>query len=104
MRSKEVHQAADIASAGERKPRSRALGVFWRSVHVITGIILVWLPWTKAWDNNLVLYFYPQLEPVVSSAFFKGAVLGLGIDNVLIGIHVIQAKIGAGRKSASVFF
>ena len=89
---------------GEYKPHFPTITIFWRIIHIIIGVVLVWLPWTKAWENNLVLYFYPQIEPIVLNAFFKGAVLGLGIDNILVGIHdVIHAKFRTGYKSENHF-
>jgi hypothetical protein len=47
------------------------------------------LPWFHFWENNQLLYVYPQLRPLISNSYFKGAVLGLGIANVLIAIHEI---------------
>ncbi|MDR1726567.1 MAG: hypothetical protein LBT74_01325 [Acidobacteriota bacterium] len=91
-----------MSPAGASEPRPC---VFWRTAHVLVGVVLICLPWTRAWENNLILSFYPQIEPVMLSAFFKGAVIGLGIDNVLVGIHdVIQAKFGARRRAAGNFF
>jgi hypothetical protein len=51
------------------------------------GIALLMLPWISAWDSNYLLYVYPQIRPIVTNSFFKGAVLGLGIVNILIGIQ-----------------
>jgi hypothetical protein len=53
------------------------------------GINLLWLPWQGIWENNYFLYVYPQLRPVVANPFFKGAVLGLGIANIMIGFYEI---------------
>ncbi len=53
------------------------------------GCFLLCLPWFHFWENNHVLYAIPQLRPVVSNSYFKGAVLGLGLANILIGIHDI---------------
>ena len=53
------------------------------------GIALLMLPWHSAWDNNYLLYIYPQVRPIVANSFFKGAVLGLGIVNILIGIQEV---------------
>jgi hypothetical protein len=53
------------------------------------GVFLLWLPWQDAWENNYILYLYPQIRPVVTNSFFKGAVLGLGIVNILIGLQEI---------------
>jgi hypothetical protein len=53
------------------------------------GIALLMLPWQTAWENNYFIYIYPQIRPVVTNSFFKGAVLGLGIVNIMIGIQEI---------------
>jgi hypothetical protein len=63
----------------------------YRIIYIIysleVGIALLWLPWKGIWENNLLLYLFPQIGPVVTNPFFKGAILGLGIDNILIGIY-----------------
>ena len=67
-------------------------------VHIVAGVILVWLPLTGAWENNMALWLLPQIKPVMLNPFFKGAVVGLGIDNIIIGIHdVIHARFGSRR-------
>ena len=92
MLYKGTYQASPAPPAEDRKSGSRFMRIFWRSAHIAAGIILIWLPWTGAWKSNLALWLWPQIEPVVLNPFFKGAVIGLGIDNILIGIHdVIQA-------------
>ena len=53
------------------------------------GLFLLCLPWFHFWENNHLLYDYPQLRPLISNPYFKGAVLGLGIANILIGIREI---------------
>ena len=53
------------------------------------GIFLLWLPWLSFWETNYLTYMYPQILPIVTNSFFKGAVIGLGIVNILIGIHEI---------------
>ena len=93
-----TYQAPNASQAGNHKPRSQVTQAFWRVVHTATGIILVWLPQTGAWENNMALLFWPQIEVVVFNPFFKGAVIGLGIANILIGIHdVIHARFGPQR-------
>ena len=51
------------------------------------GIALLCLPWFRFWDDNDLLYSFPQLRPMVSNPYFKGAVIGLGIADILIGIR-----------------
>jgi hypothetical protein len=62
---------------------------FYIIISLPLGIALLTLPWSNAWENNYLLYIYPQIQPIVANSFFKGAVLGLGIVNILIGIQEI---------------
>jgi hypothetical protein len=71
----------------------KALNIIYIIYSLEVGLVLLWLPWKGLWENNLVLYLFPQISPVVTSPFFKGAIFGLGIDNILIGIYeVIRLK------------
>jgi hypothetical protein len=82
----------DFESAGEL-PRERTRSWLWRLLYILysleVGIFLVFLPWLTIWDNNYLLYRYPDVRPVLSNAFLKGAVLGLGLVNIVIGIQEI---------------
>lgn len=77
----------------ESKPRvqmhARIIHILYILYSLEVGIFLLVLPWLSIWDNNLVLYLYPQIGPVVNNPFFKGAVLGLGIDSILVGIYEV---------------
>ena len=53
------------------------------------GVFLLCLPWLRFWENNYLLYQYPQIRPLVANPFFKGFVLGLGIVNILLGIQEV---------------
>jgi hypothetical protein len=53
------------------------------------GVALLMLPWQTIWENNYFISIYPQIRPVVANPFLKGAVLGLGIVNIIIGIQEI---------------
>jgi hypothetical protein len=59
--------------------------IYWLEV----GTFLLFLPWQSIWENNYLIYLYPNMRPIVSNLFLKGAVLGLGIVNILIGIQEI---------------
>jgi hypothetical protein len=63
----------------------------WRILYIVysleVGCFLLILPWWNIWDNNYFVYVYPQIRPVVSNPFLKGAVLGLGVVNIVIGIQ-----------------
>ncbi len=53
------------------------------------GAALLCLPWFSFWENNYILYYVPELRPMISNPYFKGAVFGLGIADILIGIREI---------------
>jgi hypothetical protein len=75
---------------GTVRKRSRMAWV-WRILYIVysleVGCFLLILPWWNIWDNNYFVYVYPQIRPVVSNPFLKGAVLGLGVVNIVIGIQ-----------------
>jgi hypothetical protein len=54
------------------------------------GLFLVALPWSSAWDQNLVAGYFSWLRPVFLSYYLRGAVSGLGLINLWMGI--LQAR------------
>jgi hypothetical protein len=76
----------------EQRPKPR-LSWIWHILYIIysleVGVFLLFLPWLQIWDNNYLLYRYPGIRPIIANSFLKGAVLGLGIVNLLIGIQEI---------------
>jgi hypothetical protein len=46
-----------------------------------------WIPWI--WEKNYFLYRFPAIKPFLLSPFFRGAVSGLGILNILLGVIAI---------------
>lgn len=59
------------------------------------GLLLIFLPWHRSWQDNNLLFLVaetagaPWLARFVMSGYFRGLVSGLGIVNVLIGIWEI---------------
>ncbi len=68
---------------------------FWHILYVLyyleIGFILLFLPWLRIWENNYLMYRYPTFQPIVANPFLKGAVLGLGIVNLIIGLQEISS-------------
>jgi len=66
---------------------------FWHVLYIVycleVGIFLIFLPWLGIWENNYLIFRYPSIRPIVANSYLKGAVLGLGIVNLLIGIQEI---------------
>ena len=50
------------------------------------GVFLVFAPWSTLWEYNFLLSYMPVLRGVVLNNFFRGAVSGLGVVDVLIGL------------------
>ncbi len=77
---------------------------FWHLLYIVysleVGVFLLFLPWLGIWDNNYLIYRLPAIRPVVTNPFLKGAVLGLGIVNILIGIQEVVHF----RKSCRSYF
>ena len=49
------------------------------------GIFLLIFPWMDFWKQNSLLYHYPALRVIFLNNFFRGAVSGLGISNIILG-------------------
>jgi hypothetical protein len=55
---------------------------------LLVGLILVVAPWwPDLWDANYILPLHPTLRAVLLSSFTRGAVSGLGLVNILLGLH-----------------
>lgn len=50
------------------------------------GIILVVLPWTRIWTGNSILLSYPALREFLMNGFVRGAITGLGLVDLWMGI------------------
>ena len=91
-------------SAGPASPRRHTW--VWRVLYIVysleVGVFLLFLPWLTIWENNYLLYRFPDFRPVVANAFLKGAVLGLGIVNIVIGIQEIGFFARRPRKRLGV--
>ncbi len=49
------------------------------------GIFLLVYPWMRLWDQNFLLQYSSFLRVVLLNDFFRGAVSGLGIANLILG-------------------
>lgn len=95
-----------MTPAGRGRPHSQLTCVLWKIIYILVslelGIMLLCLPWWRFWENNYLLYLYPQVRPIVANAYFKGFVLGLGIVNIMLGIHEI-GLLKKYRKKDGIF-
>ncbi|MFN8009192.1 MAG: hypothetical protein U0V70_19630 [Terriglobia bacterium] len=50
------------------------------------GLFLIIFPWSQYWENNFFLSYAPYFRELVLSNYCRGAISGLGIVDVGIGI------------------
>lgn len=48
------------------------------------GVFLAVFPWLEFWDQNYFAGLFPAVQAVWPSAYFRGAVSGLGVVNIYI--------------------
>lgn len=55
------------------------------------GLFLFVAPWwlPHVWENNYFFYLYPAVKAVFMNGFFRGAVSGLGLLNIVLGVAEI---------------
>lgn len=61
---------------------------------VEVGLLLIVLPWSGFWERNYFVYSWPILEPLFLSAYFRGAVTGIGLLNLAAGFGEMSAVFG----------
>lgn len=71
---------------------NRLLRVILLLIWVELGFVLILVPWSEAWEMNYFLFQYPVLGFVLKNAFFRGAVSGLGVVNVLMALETFRRR------------
>ena len=75
----------------------RLLVLLFVFVCAAAGVLLVILPWTAEWTDNILLLHYPDLRSIITNGFFRGVCSGLGLLDIWIGfseaIHYHEDKL-----------
>lgn len=50
------------------------------------GLFLLMFPWSSAWEKNYFLTRVPGIRALLSSNYFRGALTGLGLLNIWVGL------------------
>ncbi len=62
----------------------------WLVIYVVfcieLGIVMAALPWTQFWNSNSLLASLPTLRQVLHNNFVRGAISGLGVIDIWLGI------------------
>ncbi len=68
------------------------------------GLVLIVIPWSAFWDRNYFAQLAPPLEALITNNFVRGAVSGLGMINVSVGlvelVSIVLAR--ASDRPASI--
>lgn len=64
---------------------SKVLFVIYVLYCLEVGVFLLIYPWIISWEQNFILYQFPFLKGLFLNLFFRGAVSGLGIANIILG-------------------
>jgi len=66
------------------------------------GIFLIVFPWMDFWRHNMILQYYPALQVLFLNNFFRGAVTGLGLANLILGgWEIANYRRRSARKAAA---
>jgi hypothetical protein len=63
--------------------------LFYAACFFEAGLLLMVLPWTVLWDRNALLAMLPWVNELSHNPYVRGAVTGLGLVNVGIGISEV---------------
>jgi len=67
------------------------------------GVFLLLVPWSVIWERNYFLQAYPALSDVVLNPMFRGAVSGLGVANIYIGLNEVIGRKARSSTSNALF-
>ena len=62
------------------------------------GLVLMVIPWSMYWDRNYFAQVLPAVHQLITNNFVRGAVSGLGVINLAIGIAELVSMIAARQS------
>ena len=74
---------SDIRSV-DAGPMNKLLRILYILFCFEVGIFLLVLPWLRLWEMHGLLFKFPSFRTVMMNNFFRGAVSGLGVVNLVI--------------------
>ena len=54
------------------------------------GVVLVFVPWSALWENNVLLTYSISLRGLLLNNFVRGAVSGLGVVDLALGLGELK--------------
>ena len=65
--------------------------------YVEVGLVLAVAPWSAYWEENYFAAIVPMLQVVITNAYFRGAVSGLGLVNLAAAVSELRSVLAARR-------
>ncbi len=92
------HRPYDPPPAGRATWVERAAAVLFSVLCLEVGLFLLIFPWTESYDWNYLVTMNPRLTPYLLTEQIRGAVSGLGVLNILIGLwEAVRLRRFVGR-------
>jgi hypothetical protein len=66
------------------------------------GLVLAVAPWSAYWERNYFAGLLPGLHAVITNSFFRGAVSGLGVVNLVAALAELRSLLSARRTHRQV--
>lgn len=60
--------------------------LFFVALFLEIGLLLAVIPWLGFWDRNYFAQALPAIGAVITSGYVRGAVSGLGLVNIYLGL------------------
>ncbi len=65
------------------------------------GLLLIAVPWTPFWERNYFTDSIPLLRLVLTNNFARGAITGLGLVNLYVGLVDLAYLVGGAVRTAT---
>ena len=65
--------------------------------YIEVGLVLTVVPWSKYWDQNYFADVIPLLHMITTNDFFRGAISGLGVVNLVAALSELRSLLAARR-------
>jgi hypothetical protein len=69
---------------------------------VEVGLVLAVVPWSTYWERNYFAALVPMLHVVITNAFVRGAISGLGLVNLAAAAAELRSLLAARRGRGQV--
>jgi hypothetical protein len=77
---------APVRGVGASRWAARIFLVIEVMIWIELGMVLVIVPWTRAWSDNGLVLSYPRLREFLNINFIRGVVTGIGVLDLWAGI------------------